>query len=80
MPTANTAANPLAAELTVTPKNGQSQAQMFTDRAECSRYATDQSGVDPAKASPGDAHAQDAMRSYQQNERSCLTDRGYTVR
>jgi Family of unknown function (DUF6515) len=63
----------------VTPRNGQSEAQLFSDRAACAQWATDQSGVDPAKAGAHDAQSQEALKAYRRAERSCLEDRGYTV-
>src|ERR1700760_3687601 len=38
--------------LTVTPKNGQSQDQMWSDRYECHGWAKSQSGFDPTLPAP----------------------------
>lgn len=62
-------------ELFAYPKNGQSTAQQATDKAECRRWATDQTGFDPAKPSAGAASSQDYLRA----ETACLEGRGYSV-
>jgi hypothetical protein len=63
------------------PKNGQTSAQQATDRIECQRWATGQTGIDsspadstvPVAASP--ARRQDYLRA----ESACLEGRGYSV-
>lgn len=64
----------------VTPNKGQSQAQLFQDRADCARYATDQTGVDPEKATGTDTHTVSALKAYRHEEQACLEERDYTVR
>jgi hypothetical protein len=71
------------------PKNGQSEAQQATDKAQCFTWAAGQSGFDPsqdtAKAQGG---AQSAASSQSANKRSqfmraeaaCLDGRGYSVK
>jgi hypothetical protein len=69
---------PARDDLAAYPRNGQSQAQMFSDRADCARWATSQSGYEPAPAgSSADPALQDA---YRRAESACLDGRGYTVR
>jgi hypothetical protein len=64
-----------AGELIATPRNGQPQHQVFTDRAECARWATGQSGgYEPSQPRSGDA------AGYRRAETACLEGRGYTVR
>jgi hypothetical protein len=63
------------------PKNGQTNAQQATDRIECQRWATGQTGIDsspagstvPVAAPPG--RRQDYLRA----ESACLEGRGYSV-
>jgi hypothetical protein len=62
--------------LIVYPKNGQSAAQIASDRAECQRWATGQTGYDPAHAAPDDSRWSD----YQRADAACLEGHGYTVR
>jgi hypothetical protein len=62
--------------LIVYPKNGQSEARMATDRSECTRWAVNQTGYDPAKSSPSDGRRSDFQRAAS----ACLEAHGYTVR
>jgi len=64
-----------AMELFAYPKNGQSEAQQASDKAECRRWAITQSGFDPAASYAGDARRQDYLRA----EGACLEGRGYSV-
>lgn len=69
---------PAREDLVAYPRNGQSQAQMFSDRADCARWAAGQSGYESAPAgSSADPARQDA---YRRAESACLDGRGYTVR
>jgi hypothetical protein len=65
-----------AAGLIVYPKNGQSPAQTAADRAECNRWAANQTGFDPATSSPSDVRLSDFRRAAS----ACLEAHGYTVR
>ena len=63
------------------PKNGQTGTQQATDRTECQRWATDQSGIEP---SPADgtvpaAGSSARRRDYLRAESACLEGRGYSV-
>jgi outer membrane lipoprotein SlyB len=62
--------------LFVYPRNGQGDSRIAQDRAECSRWATDQTGYDPAVSSTGDARRPD----YQRAAGACLDAHGYTVK
>jgi hypothetical protein len=62
--------------LIVYPKNGQSAAQMAADRAECTRWAVNQTGFDPARSSPADTRRAD----FQRAAGACLEAHGYTAR
>jgi hypothetical protein len=71
------AANPGSEDgLIVYPKNGQSAAQMATDRAECTRWAVNQTGYDPARSAPSDNRRGDFQRAAS----ACLEAHGYTVK
>ncbi len=76
-----TTAPPTNPELYAYPKNGQNQEQQATDRYECHRWASDQSGFDPTQPLGGVSSADaDAKRdSYQRAQRACLEGRGYSV-
>lgn len=69
---------PAASEdgLIVYPKNGQSAEQMATDRSECTRWAVNQTGYDPARSAPSDPRRSDFQRAAS----ACLEAHGYTVR
>jgi hypothetical protein len=63
------------------PKNGQSSAQQATDRIECQRWATDQSGIEipPAGGTVPAAGSSARRRDYLRAESACLEGRGYSV-
>lgn len=67
---------PAPAGLMAYPRNGQSQAQMFSDRAECARWAAGQAGYEPTQAGTDPAR----QETYRRAETACLDGRGYTVR
>lgn len=70
-----------AAELIITPRLGQTQAQLYTDRAQCSQRAYEQSGYDPARGPiEGDTQTEIRARLYRDAEVSCLEALGYDVR
>lgn len=75
-PPALAAAGPLYAY----PMHGQSAAQQAQDRAECHRWAVEQSGFDPAGTDRGGdaagAHPADYLRAMG----ACFDGRGYTAR
>lgn len=60
------------------PRNGQTSAQQATDRIECQRWATEQSGIEssPSGSTVPSARRQDYLRA----ESACLEGRGYSVR
>jgi hypothetical protein len=64
------------------PMNGQTDAQQSTDRIECQRWATDQSGVEssPAGSSVPAAASSARRQDYLRAESACLEGRGYSVR
>ena len=71
-----------AADFYVYPNAGQSAEQQATDRYECHRWAVDQTGFDPTRATGGVAPeaAGEAGDAYHRAEGACLQGRGYTVR
>lgn len=66
----------------VYPKNGQSEQQQSTDRYECHRWASDQTGFDPTKTQGGvNANEVRGKRGdYRRAESVCLEARGYSVK
>ena len=64
-------------EMVAYPMNGQSPAQIGQDRYDCYRWAVEQSGFDPAKATY--APAAQVVQAYRQAQGSCLSSRGYQV-
>lgn len=77
-PPSSTVPLPPAAEdgLIVYPKNGQSAAQVESDRAECTRWAVNQTGYDPARSPPSDPRRSE----FQRAAAACLEAHGYTAR
>lgn len=70
------AQQPVASELFMYPKAGQSTEQQARDREECHRWAAAQVGVDPtAAAGTTAAHRTDFLRA----DRACLEGRNYSV-
>src|ERR1700733_11891658 len=68
--------------LTITPKNGQSEKQQWADRYECHKWAKDQSGFDPTQRTPEGVTAEEINSRRDQYRRAfsaCLEGRGYTV-
>jgi len=63
------------------PKNAQGSAQQATDRIECQRWATSQTGVDssPAGSTVPVAATFARRQDYLRAESACLTGRGYSV-
>ena len=64
------------------PRNGQSPEQQATDKYECHRWATDQTGFDPTRDGGGVAPELVAAKraDYARASGACLDGRGYTVR
>lgn len=62
--------------LVVYPKNAQSPAQMAADRAECTRWATGQTGLDPATSAMDDPRRADFKRAAS----ACLEAHDYSVK
>lgn len=68
-------------ELYAYPKGGQSDEQQARDRDECRRWASQQTGFDPARTlddPPGNALTR--RQAYLRAEAACLEARNYTVR
>ena len=63
------------------PKNGQTGAQQATDRIECQRWATGQTGIDapPAGSTVPVAASPPRRQDYRRAETACLEGRGYSV-
>jgi hypothetical protein len=78
---AATTAPPVNPDLYAYPRNGQSPEQQSTDRYECHRWASSQSGFDPTQPLGGVSAADaDARRAdYQRAQKTCLEGRGYSV-
>lgn len=70
------------AEIYVYPQHNQSSDQQATDRYECHRWASDQSGYDPTQPPSGiDAKTATSKRAdYRRAETACLQGRGYSVK
>jgi len=64
--------------LQITPRNGQTEQQLWSDRYACHDWARQQSGFDPSKpAAAPDASA--GMEQYRRAMTACLEARGYGV-
>ena len=77
-PPDSTAPLPPASEdgLAVYPTNGQNATQMAADRSECTRWAVNETGYDPARSSPSDPRRADFQRAAS----ACLEAHGYTAK
>jgi hypothetical protein len=68
-----------AGDVYLYPKNGQTDEQQGTDRYECHRWASSQTGFDPTSnagsSAPGSARA-----DYRRAMAACLEGRGYSVK
>lgn len=64
------------------PNNGQSKEQQATDRYECYRWATDQTGFDPTKSGGGVSgnEIESKRADYRRAQVACLEGRGYNVK
>ena len=67
-------------ELQVSGLSNQSSVQYFSDRADCSRWASEQSGFDPIRNPANDEQTVQRAQSYRDAEMSCLRARSYEVR
>lgn len=74
--------SPAAEEIFVYPREGQSPDQVASDRYDCHRWASDETGFDPTR--PGGGVPAEQTRSlreaYQRAMTACLEGRGYSVR
>jgi opacity protein-like surface antigen len=65
---------------TITPKNGQSPQQLWTDRYECYQWAVSQSGFDPNRAAGTVSGGDSGAAQYRRAFGACIEGRGYTIR
>ncbi len=73
---------PLADQLFIYPKQGQSEQKQADDRYACHRWGVEQTGYDPTRP-PQDMNVEELNRKredYQRAMRACLEGRGYSVR
>jgi hypothetical protein len=71
---------PMTGQLFIYPRNGQSQQQQATDRAECERWALNQIGLNAPPAGGVAASVPPEKRSdFFRAEATCLEGRGYSV-
>jgi opacity protein-like surface antigen len=74
------AVGPTTEGLYISPKNGQSAKQMWSDRYACSGWAKSQSGVDPTKSTEAPSTDTGARRdAYRRALAACLESHGYSV-
>ena len=75
-------ARPLAEELFVYPKQGQSEQKQADDRYECHRWSVSQTHYDPTQPAENTTPSEVAPKyeSYQKALKACLEGRGYSVR
>jgi len=68
-------------QLFIYPQKGQSEQQQATDRYQCHRWATDQTGFDPTQPGGNVPEAQiDSKRAdYRRAMKACLEARGYSA-
>ncbi|MDQ5986300.1 MAG: hypothetical protein CSYNP_02021 [Syntrophus sp. SKADARSKE-3] len=73
---------PFAEKTFIYPRQGQSEKQQATDRYECYRWATGQTGFDPTQPPAGQLGAELSRKrtDYRRAETACLEGRGYTVK
>jgi hypothetical protein len=72
---------PTTDDIYVYPKDGQSPQQEATDRYECHRWASDQTGFDPTRPEGGVASNEvtEKRGDYHRAITACLDGRGYSV-
>jgi len=70
-----------SADVIAYPKNGQSDAQAATDKAQCGAWAATQTGFDPQAAAAAGASSSASMKhsDFLRAEAACLDGRGYSV-
>lgn len=75
-------ARPLAEELFIYPKQGQSEKKQADDRYECHSWSVSQAHYDPTKPAENISQSQIGVKyeSYQKALKACLEGRGYSVR
>jgi opacity protein-like surface antigen len=74
------AVGPTTEGLYISPKNGQSAKQMWSDRYACSGWAKSQSGVDPTHSTEAAPTETGARRdAYRRAMAACLESHGYSV-
>ena len=74
------AVGPTTEGLYISPNNGQSANQMWSDRYACSGWAKSQSGVDPSQSAGAAATTTGAGRdAYRRAMAACLQSQGYSV-
>jgi hypothetical protein len=73
---------PQGDDLYIYPQSGQSAEQQATDKYECHKWASSQTGFDPTQAGGGVPPEQLGARrtDYQRAMRACLQGRGYSAR
>ncbi|MBU0480799.1 MAG: hypothetical protein KKG47_06840 [Proteobacteria bacterium] len=72
---------PIPDKLFIYPKSGQSEEQQATDRYECHRWSTDETGFDPTRPGgdvPEEQHEEKRLQ-YQRAMKACLEAREYSV-
>ena len=65
--------------LVIFPKNGQSEEKMLQDRRDAMRFASAQTGYDPARSDPNDPGTPRARQDYLRSMKAYLEQRGYSV-
>ena len=80
-PSVSTQAPP-SDELFIYPQRGQSADSQASDKYECHRWASSQTGFDPTQSGGGvpPEQIQQKRGEYQRAMRACLEGRGYSVR
>ena len=73
---------PPSDDLFIYPQQGQSEDQQASDKYECHKWATSQTGFDPTQSGGGvpPEQAAAAHSEYQRAMKACLQGRGYSVR
>jgi len=75
-------AAPPGEDLYIYPQNGQAADRQASDKYECHKWASAQTGFDPTQSTGGVPPEQAALKraDYQRAMRACLEGRGYSVR
>jgi Family of unknown function (DUF6515) len=81
-PAVQAAATTVTDDVFIYPKNGQSEEQQATDKYECHKWASQQSGFDPTQSGGGVPPEQNASAhaAYNRAIGACLEGRGYSVK